>query len=448
MKLKAALLIMILVSFICPSVLFCASVQIKEDIPYDIVVVVENSRDMKALDKEAIVSFVKDLKDNKHLGIVVFEKEAKIIFPLQSISGDSRKKDAEEALNQVAFKARFRDINKGMDLALSQFREGGRENASRIVLLFSMGKTYPFGNRKIDVFIKQLRENILPDYREENIAVYGFVSGKGNLPLIQEVSDKTNGKYFAVYDNQTLRDILSLVKEKLQPLVVHDKESAPVKAFIEGTPVLIYPRFISDLTVILGVLFVVILATFSLIFLSSIRIKRIFGAEVRTKDKNIQPDAYSFAKLRNSSAQMSKVLTDTGAIFKSLQLDIEDYGAQSWKKEKEAKTKHFNLLTDLFLVIDYLEDSVKKGKNTGELEWFYKKMLRILEDSGIEETPVKIGESFSGVYHKYVGESCASIPKGCILELSRKGYLIRGKTNAEDIVLRPAEVIVSIGGKS
>lgn len=448
MKFKAALLIMILVSFICPSVLFCASVQIKEDMPYDIIAVVENSRDMKALDKEAIASFVKELKDNKHLGIVSFEKEAKIIFPLQAVSGDSRKKDAEEALNQIAFKARFRDINKGMDLALSQFKESGRKNASKIVLLFSTGRIYPFGSRKSDVFIKQLRENILPDYRDENVVVYGFVFGKGDLQLIQEITNKTGGKCFFAYDNQTLRDILSLVKEKLQPLVVYDKESVPVKAFIEGTPVLIYPRFISDLTVILGLLFVVILATFSLIFLSNIRIKRIFGAPARSKDKNIQPDAYSFAKLRNSSAQMSKVLTDTEAIFKNLQLDIEDYGAQSWKKEKEAKTKHFNLLTDLFLVIDYLEDSVKKVKNTGELEWFHKKMLRILEDSGIEETPVKIGESFNGVYHKYVGESCASIPKGCISELSRKGYLIRGKTNAEDIVLRPAEVIVSTGGKS
>ncbi len=151
-----------------------------------------------------------------------------------------------------------------------------------------------------------------------------------------------------------------------------------------------------------------------------------------------------FFKLCANVKQLSGLLAEAGANLDKLYLDLEDYGAKSWNQEKELEEKYLRMVYSLFLLLDHLENSAKDEKKADEIGWIYRRTLRILDDEGIEEIPVKMGDYFSDTRHKSVKSRPDELPKSAVLEITRKGYYTKSKTG-EDIILRPAEVIVSSG---
>jgi molecular chaperone GrpE (heat shock protein) len=443
MKVRAILLSLLFL--ISSSLFFYASPQSRADLSYDIILVIENSRALKTIDRETIKLFIEALKNDNCLGIISFEKEAKIIFPLQQLLTDKEKNTAQNALGKLIFKGKLIDINKGLKLALSEFRNYGRKNASKIVLFFSDSKTYPpQGKEKRSIFIKELRENILPAYRNDNIVIYSLAYLKTDFELLQEIAHKTNGKCFFIRNNVALSDTLSLIREKMQPLIVYSIEKTPMQSISKNPQIIEPSQLILLFVFILGLLLTLSLINSFLIFTSTRRLNNIFKLHIFAKSRGITTP--SFVKLRDSVSQLSKIFRDAPLIFRNLELDIEDYGAQTWKNERELKAKYFHMLDNLFLLIDYLEDALKSSKPSSEIEWFHKKILRLLEDEGVSEISVKVGERFNGVQHKHMGDRHGEFPVGTIVELSRKGYFMRSQTGKGDIVLRQAEVIISSGG--
>jgi molecular chaperone GrpE (heat shock protein) len=166
----------------------------------------------------------------------------------------------------------------------------------------------------------------------------------------------------------------------------------------------------------------------------------------KTPKKRSGQASLPFVRLRDSVSQISGLLTEAGTNLEKLHLDIEDYGAKSWNQEKELEGKYYRLADSLFLLIDHLENAIKDGKKSDEIGWIYRRICRILEDEGIEEIPVKRGDQFNSTYHKHVDSRPEELPKSTVLEVTRKGYYMKDETG-EDIILRPAEVVVS-GGPS
>jgi molecular chaperone GrpE (heat shock protein) len=99
----------------------------------------------------------------------------------------------------------------------------------------------------------------------------------------------------------------------------------------------------------------------------------------------------------------------------------------------------------VFLLLDHLENLAVGEKKPDEIEWLYTRIRRILEDEAIEEIQVGIGERFNGMYYKQVGSCPDELPRDAVLEVTRKGYFIRGQPGQDNAILRPAEVIVSDG---
>lgn len=155
--------------------------------------------------------------------------------------------------------------------------------------------------------------------------------------------------------------------------------------------------------------------------------------------------APSFVELRGSVDQTIALLAEAGSRLKRLQLDLEDYAAQNWEREKESEEKYYRMTISLFLLLDHLENLAKDQKKSDEIDWLHKKIRRILEDEEIEEITVEKGDHFSGIYHKHVGDRPDEVEKGTVLEVTRKGYYIRGQAQEDSVILRPAEVIVSSG---
>ena len=125
--------------------------------------------------------------------------------------------------------------------------------------------------------------------------------------------------------------------------------------------------------------------------------------------------------------------------------DLESWSAASWRREKELEEKHGSMIGDLFLLLDHFDILLKAKREPDEIEWICRRTRRILEDRRIEEIPVRKGARFSDLYHEYLGGRQDELPKGTVVEVARKGYFIRGRTDEDDLVLRPAGVIVSDG---
>jgi molecular chaperone GrpE (heat shock protein) len=117
----------------------------------------------------------------------------------------------------------------------------------------------------------------------------------------------------------------------------------------------------------------------------------------------------------------------------------------NWQRERDFDEKYSFILRKLFFLLDHCDNFVKLGKYTDEIKWFHKSILEILENEKIEKMPVKQGDLFDSMYHKCIGERPTVYQKGTIIENTRIGYYKKGKTNEDDIILRPAEVIISSG---
>ena len=149
-----------------------------------------------------------------------------------------------------------------------------------------------------------------------------------------------------------------------------------------------------------------------------------------------------FSEIREKLQRIIFQSENQNTQMKLLQNEMENWGSSSWRKEKELTNNYNRVVSDLFLVLDHFQVLLKNNKTT-ELTWIYKRTKQILEDEGIEEIKVKQGEKFNALYHKFAGDRLDTQPNGSILEVTRKGYLIKAQMSKNDLILRAAEVIIS-----
>jgi molecular chaperone GrpE (heat shock protein) len=158
-----------------------------------------------------------------------------------------------------------------------------------------------------------------------------------------------------------------------------------------------------------------------------------------------EADRVSFPELLTSARQLTSQIAMVTLKLDRILLDTEDYGVESWKREMEFKKKYIRVLDSLFILLDHLENLTMVEEKSNEIDWLFKRIHRILEDEAIEEIQVSKGKRFNGRYHKQVESRSDELPKDAVLEISRKGYFIRGKPGQSDAILRSAEVIISNG---
>jgi molecular chaperone GrpE (heat shock protein) len=164
------------------------------------------------------------------------------------------------------------------------------------------------------------------------------------------------------------------------------------------------------------------------------------------KDSDSVENFASFSEICKDLKRITELTTGASHNLNKLLLDLEDYGAGSWNREREAKNKYLRVINSLFLILDHFENMNTNNGESDEIGWFIKMVKRILEDEGIEEIPIKVGDVFNSKYHKQVGNRTDEHEEGSILEISRKGYISKSQEGKKVVaVLRPAEVIVSNG---
>ncbi|MCP4678023.1 MAG: nucleotide exchange factor GrpE [Deltaproteobacteria bacterium] len=426
---------------------------------FDVVLLIDSSERDAALSRASATVVVKGLGDAHRLGVVSFGEEARLVRPVERIATVEDKDEVLEKLTSVDFSARSSDLGAGLELALDLLKKNGRKDAKKIVLLVSGGlRGESSVLRGSPVSLGTIKTKILPAYLAAGVVLHVIAIGGADLDLLQLSANITGGKCLAAPNAATMTDAIEVIADRLRPArqmvvtrtisvsagpesdastSVDEKAEMPMpREFQQGWP--------SGLVLAVGGLAAIIVAL-NLVVISILLFRWRKTGEPVDDSEHAEPSdrvrkRAGFAELRDLANQLSNNLVDAGEMVEALNLDLEDFGVEGWRREKALEEKYRNLARNVFLVIDHLD--LKKEQD--EVRWFYEKLKRILEDEGIEEMSVSAGEQFDGMYHKHVGEEPTELPAGAIIEVKRKGY-VKEREKDDFVVLRQAEVTVSLG---
>ncbi len=422
----------------------------------DIVLVVDTSGTMTGMSKTVLSDFVDSLGEFQRLSVIRAGEEGQVLLPLSPVAEVDEKKAAREAIDKLNFLDDYADVQAGLGLALGQLASDSSIKIEKIVVLLSDGWIdRPAGWIKRDTFIDRVSEAVLADYFLYRITFFTVAWNGADLDLMQELAYAGAGRCLIAPNDAALTDSLSLVADRAESAQATLLESLTAKRGVEEdgqteTAAAAGPveaALPAAFWVVMGLVIALGLGLAGLMLVAWRRIQHAPAAEAAAaRDEAVGRDMPSLAQLRYKIENISRLLRSAGTDLGGLQVDLVSYGAERWERERNFLERYSHLTEHLFLLLDHLELQVKAAPAREGGEVLYRKAARILEDEGIEEIAVKEGDAFDGKLHKHVGERPGDAPQGTVLEVARKGYVLRNElAGEEEFVLRPAEVIVCSG---
>ncbi len=417
---------------------------------FDVILLVDGSPEMASLSRKSAMVVIEAMVDKHRLGITIFGKEARVLRPLDRIATVGEKLSALSTLQEAAFVDDTVDLRAGLASAMKQLETGGNANAEKVIILLAGAPFLPSSNQDVESF----KATLPPELLKKKIVLHAVAGSKTNFPLIQLTANLSGGKCLAAFDVATMTDALDALVERLQPPeeIVITKE-VPVKTVITPTGLDLTPdqkaarnqqisKYFTIAAVFAGIVILLVLGQGAL-QLYTLRQIHAQARASRRDTKGKQKDKSKFAELRDLANALTNTVVDASEMLEQLNLDLEDFGVEKWRHEKEMDKRYGNLTRHLFLMLDHLEVS-SSDLSMEAAAWLRQKIETILDDGGIEEMTVKPGDEFDGQYHKHVAAEASDLPDGAVVSVKRKGYWIDASDKSGDkVVLRQTEVVVS-----
>ncbi len=418
---------------------------------FDVIVLVDSASSTAELVRGSVRIVVDAMGDAHRLGIGVVGPTSELVFPLSRISTVEDKTKAVAAFSQQPLDATASNLESALDLALERLTKEGREEASKVVLLLSSGRPGELENAAQT--IESVKTRVLPEYVSKKVVIHTVGLGDADLEFLQVAANITGGKCLVAPTIPIMTDALDTLVERLEPpreIVVPkvisagslvqatpNGSSTPKRSAFQSASGMVL-AFFAVAVVIIAILAAIVYMLFRV--LSHVRPKK---EEERAEPSNEVAKEGGFAALRDVSNGLHNLLVDASELSEHLNLDLEDFGVEGWKKQKALKEKYGELARGVFLLIDHLEIGVDDAGQ--DLGWLHDKIGRILEDENIDEMAVDQGDEFDGQIHVHVGEDDAHLPPGTVIQVKRKGYVHKDGDEKEPFVLRRAEVVVQRG---
>jgi Mg-chelatase subunit ChlD len=157
---------------------------------------------------------------NTYIGVVDFDRNAKLVSPL---TGDrSAVKEAIRGLDREG----KTDLAAGIRTALKGFEQAGRPGSSRVMLVFTDGKSKQKPARKA-----------MAEAREQGVSISTLLLGSDDkgAAILREIADGTGGSFVAVTDPSRLPDaFLGLRTLGIERVDLRVNDSAPIPARLAG----------------------------------------------------------------------------------------------------------------------------------------------------------------------------------------------------------------------
>ena len=120
-------------------------------------------------------------------GIICFDDEPSVLYPLTAISGDSDRQAAQAAIEKIALSKNDADMGKAIRKALDDLNDSVSENIDRVVYLITAG---PHGSGEHPL-------SVIPSYQDNNVKLFtfGYAVEQGVAADLQLMAEQTGGKY-------------------------------------------------------------------------------------------------------------------------------------------------------------------------------------------------------------------------------------------------------------
>ena len=222
----------------------CASTQEQSDVPFDVVLALDNSGSMKRNDPDRVMgpvvsAFAARLPQDTRLGIVVFDKTAGLALTLSSVSEPGFTEKIEHALERVNYRGQWTDIPGAVERSLYELREHGRPASHRVIVLFTDGFVDlgdPARNRSRGEW---LRSDLTAEAKRESVMIFGIAfTEDADFELIQSVSQQTGGAHFRILKASEMADVFERLTDSIRQLrAEHTTQGGQVRSPGQRLPI-------------------------------------------------------------------------------------------------------------------------------------------------------------------------------------------------------------------
>ncbi len=169
---------------------------------YDLIFVIDNSGSMKKNDpqfitRDVVKNFAKVIPNGARLGMVLFDKDARLLTPLGQKADTGSMAELLQSLQKVDYKGKYTNSPDGIERAIYELKSNGRKDAEKAIIFITDGFVDTGDKQQDMIKEKWLREELSKESKNTEIRIFGIAfSENADVQLIQTLALKTGGEYF------------------------------------------------------------------------------------------------------------------------------------------------------------------------------------------------------------------------------------------------------------
>ena len=223
MKRYLALTILMLVSL--PRVIYAEPDQREADAPVDMIVVLSNSRSMKASDpefliKRAVSAFVDSLPKDSRIGLIVFAETPSLAMSLTPVTEKLMSTKVKEALSKVDYRGSYRNISAAIELAIHRLKQNSKIGAEKLIIFVTDGIMDTGGSvEDVGESSARLRGALTSESKKAKIRMFGIaLTDQAEFELIQALGKETNGNCYRATSAEDVQVAFGNIGETISKL--------------------------------------------------------------------------------------------------------------------------------------------------------------------------------------------------------------------------------------
>ena len=212
--------------------------------PHDVILVLDNSGSMRKVDpsllaKRAASEFLQKLPEDFHVGVIIFDQNARLVLPLTPASVEARPKFAESLVG-MNYRGRFTDGPAAIERAIFELNTKARADAAKTIVFVSDGAVDTGAVLRDIERGKWLREELATEAAASGIRIMPIAfSENADLLLIERLAEITKGESIRAVTPGDLGTAYAQMLERLQSLAPSPAPTpAPVAEVPSVAPVL------------------------------------------------------------------------------------------------------------------------------------------------------------------------------------------------------------------
>ncbi len=196
--------------------------------PVDVVFVLDNSGSMRQNDplfltREAVANFASALARDEsidgRIAIVLFDGQARLIRGLTGLEPDRADDLLDPALVELDYSGQRTNSPAGIERALYELSQNGRDDARRAIILLSDGQIDTGSAEENLEASRWLREDLANESEASGIRIFGVAfTEAADFQLMQALASRTHARYYRAFEasqlTEVVADVLARVTEE------------------------------------------------------------------------------------------------------------------------------------------------------------------------------------------------------------------------------------------